>query len=506
MTTDEDIALLLTLAGSDVDGQALTLNVGSPGNGTLSGTAPNLTYTPAADYNGDDSFTFTVSDGSLTSAPTTVSITVDPVNDAPGAVANSYSTNEDTLLTVTASGVLGNDTDPEGPTLTAVLVTNVSNGALALAPDGGFTYTPTANFTGSDSFTYKANDGALDSNTVTVSLTVDPINDAPAALAQSLSVDEDTPLPITLSGTDVDSANLTFSNSAPSHGTLTGTAPNLTYTPAANYNGDDSFTFTVTDGDLTSASATITVTVAPVNDAPVAIPQSRSVDEDQVLATTLTGTDVEGTTLTFTVSAQPAHGSVSVQGAVATYTPLPDFHGTDSFSVTASDGVATSASATVSVVVNPLDEFTQWLDGKSLVGGPTDDCDGDSISNALEFVLGGDPGQASMADLLPTTDLTTADLDAIPGGEEYLRFTYRRSGRSKIDPTTSAEVEWATSLTGPWSTADGTRGERTVTEPGDPVDHVKVYIPRSLATNGLLFTRLKVVIDLPLNASPPADE
>ena len=187
------------------------------------------------------------------------------------AAVNSYSTNEDTPLVVAASGVLGNDTDPEGTTLTAVLVTNVTNGTLALAPDGGFTYTPATNFAGGDSFTYKANDGTLDSNTVTVSLTVNPVNDAPAALAQSLSVNEDTPLPITLSGTDVDSANLTFAKGSPSHGTLTGTAPNLTYTPAADYNGDDSFTFTVSDGSLTSASATVFITVNPVNDAPVAV-------------------------------------------------------------------------------------------------------------------------------------------------------------------------------------------------------------------------------------------
>lgn len=347
-----------------------------------------------------------------------------------------------------------------------------------------------------------------------------PVNDAPVAIAQSVATNEDTALEITLTGSDIDGDILSTFNVTvqPLHGTLSGTGANRTYTPNANYHGPDSLT--VSDASLQSVvAATVSITVNPVNDAPsalaenhsvndapIAMPQSRSVDEDQVLATTLAGTDVEGTSLTFAVSAQPAHGSVSMDGAVATYTPLPDFHGTDSFSVTASDGVATSASATVSVVVNPLDEFTQWLDGKSLVGGPTDDCDGDSINNALEFVLGGDPGQASMCDILPSAALTTADLDAIPGEEEYLRFTYRRSGRSKIDPTTSAEVEWATSLTGPWSAADGTHGERTVIEPGEPVDQVKVYIPRSLAPNGLLFTRLKVVINLAATSAPPAGE
>jgi len=283
-------------------------------------------------------------------------------------------------------------------------------------------------------------------------------------------------------------------------GTLTGTAPNLTYKPAADYNGNDSFTFTVTDGDLTSAPATITLTVAPINNGPVAIQQSRSVDEDEPVVTTLTGTDIEGTALTFAVSAQPAHGSVTMTGAVATYTPVPDFNGTDSFTFAVSDGAATSTPATVSVVVNPVAEFTQWLKSLSLVAGPHDDSDGDGIRNALEFVLGGNPGRASDGAILPTAALISADTDAIPGEEEYLQFTYRRSDR------TTVEVEWATSLTGPWTPANGTHGEKFVTEPGDPIDQVKVYIPQSLEANGRLFSRLRVVLDLPPGSVPPPDE
>ena len=123
-----------------------------------------------------------------------MSLTVNPVNDAPVAVADSYSTNEDTPLTVTAPGVLGNDTDVDGDALTAILVAGPSHGSLALNGNGSFTYTPGANYNGSDAFTYKANDGQADSNVATVSLTVNPVNDAPVAVADSYSTNEDTAL------------------------------------------------------------------------------------------------------------------------------------------------------------------------------------------------------------------------------------------------------------------------------------------------------------------------
>ena len=97
----------------------------------------------------------------------------------PTAVADAYSVNEDSTLTVPVAGVLANDADPEGNALTATLVANVGHGSLTLNGNGSFTYTPTANYSGPDSFTYKANDGVFDSGTVTVTLTVNPANETP---------------------------------------------------------------------------------------------------------------------------------------------------------------------------------------------------------------------------------------------------------------------------------------------------------------------------------------
>jgi len=124
-----------------------------------------------------------------------------------------------------------------------------------------YTYTPNVNFNGSDSFVFSCDDGSL-SDTATVSITITAVNDAPVATAQSVTTVEDTPISITLSGTDVEGADLTFTISAdPSNGTISGIAPNLTYTPTQDFTGSDNFSFTVNDGSLTSEVATVSITV-----------------------------------------------------------------------------------------------------------------------------------------------------------------------------------------------------------------------------------------------------
>ena len=338
VSVNEDDSVAITLTGTDVEGANLTFTKVNPSHGTLAGTAPNLTYTPAANYNGPDSFTFTVNDGVLTSAPATVSITVAPVNDAPVANPQDVTTDEDTAVPVILTG---NDVDGQSLTFT---VGFPGHGALSgTAPN--LTYTPAANYNGQDSFTFTVTDGVLTSEPTTVSITVAPVNDEPVATAQDVTTDEDTAVPVILTGNDVDGQSLTFTVGSPGHGALSGTAPDLIYTPAPNYNGLDSFTFTVTDGVLSSEPTNVSITVNPVNDAPVATPKHLSVDEDHVLATTLAGGDIESDTLTFEVTGLPAHGTVILTGALAIYTPAPDYNGADSFTFTVSDGTSSSTPA-----------------------------------------------------------------------------------------------------------------------------------------------------------------
>ena len=176
--------------GNDTDADGDTLSailVANVSHGTLTlGANGAISYVPTTGYVGPDSFTYKANDGALDSNTVTVSLTVTATNAAPVAVADSYSTPKNTTLAVAAPGVLGNDTDADGDTLTAILVANVSHGTLTLGANGSISYVPTTAYVGPDSFTYKANDGALDSNTVTVSLTVTATNAAPVAVADSL--------------------------------------------------------------------------------------------------------------------------------------------------------------------------------------------------------------------------------------------------------------------------------------------------------------------------------
>ncbi|PXA05145.1 hypothetical protein DDZ13_04070 [Coraliomargarita sinensis] len=354
-TTDEDSSVGITLTASDADvGDTLTYTVVSgPANGSLSGTAPNLTYTPNGDYNGSDSFTFKANDGTVDSNTATVSITVNATNDAPVANDDSAVTNEDASVAITLTG---SDIDT-GDTLTYAVVAGPTNGTLSgTAPN--LTYTPNGDYNGSDSFTFKANDGTVDSNIATLSITVNAVNDAPIANNDSAVTNEDTGVAITLTGSDIDSGSLSYAVvTGPSNGTLSGTAPNLTYTPNGDYNGSDSFTFKANDGALDSNTATVSITVNAVNDAPVVNDNSATTDEDSAVAVTLTASDVDtGDTLTYAVVTGPTNGTLSGTAPNLTYTPNGDYNGSDSFTFQANDGTADSNTATISVTVNAVND------------------------------------------------------------------------------------------------------------------------------------------------------
>jgi regulation of enolase protein 1 (concanavalin A-like superfamily) len=187
----------------------------------------------------------------------------------------------------------------------------------------------------------------------TISGTVpQPAVNPPVADSQSVTTDEDTATGVTLAGSDPDGGAISYTVlAAPAHGTLGGVAPNLTYTPAANYNGSDSFTFRTSDGSLNSATATLGITVNAVNDAPLANTQSASTSKDTAMSITLTGSDVDGDALTFTVVASPANGTLSGTAPNLTYTPNTGFFGNDSLTFQANDGLTDSALATVSITV-----------------------------------------------------------------------------------------------------------------------------------------------------------
>ena len=268
------------------------------------------------DFNGTDSFTYSASDGNAVSNVATVTIAVTGVNDAPVAVNDAATTEEDTAV---SGNVLGNDTDADaGTTLTAALGASPANGTVALAADGSFTYTPNADFNGTDSFTYTASDGAAASNVATVTITVDAVNDAPVAVNDAAATDEDTAVSGNVLGNDTDvDAGTTLTaalGASPANGTVALAADgSFTYTPNADFNGTDSFTYTASDGAAASNVATVTITVTGVNDAPVAVNDAATTDEDTAVSGNVLGNDTDvdaGTTLTAAPRREPGerHG------------------------------------------------------------------------------------------------------------------------------------------------------------------------------------------------------
>ena len=343
-------ATAITLTGSDDDNPTVTLTYAvatQPTNGTLSGTAPNLTYTPNAGYNGSDSFTFTVGNGTNTSAAGTVSITV--MGGTPVANAQSVTVPFNTATGITLTGTDSNT--PPLPLTYAVTGSGPTNGALSgTAPS--LTYTPNAGYHGSDSFTFTVNNGTATSTAATVSITVGL--GTPTANSQSVSVPNNTATPITLTGSDPDSPALAITYAVatqPTYGTLSGTAPSLTYTPNAGYNGPDSFTFTVNNGTNTSSAATVSITVGL--GVPTANNQSITVPHNTATIVTRTGTDpnTPPLPLTYTVDTQPTNGTLSGTVPNQTYTPNTGYHGPDSFTFKATNGTTTSSDATVSITV-----------------------------------------------------------------------------------------------------------------------------------------------------------
>ncbi|QKS29606.1 MAG: tandem-95 repeat protein [Candidatus Accumulibacter similis] len=391
-TLSEDTPISVLPSGvlandTDIDSATLTAAlVSGPQHGTLNlGSDGGFTYIPDADYFGPDSFTYLANDSQADSNIATVTLTVTPVNDAPIATDDAFTLAEDTPLSVLPSGVLANDSDIDSATLTAVLVSGPQHGALSLGSDGGFTYVPDADYSGTDSFSYVANDGQIDSNIATVTLTVTPVNDAPVATDDAFTLSEDTPINVLPSGllandSDIDSAALTAALvSGPQHGTLTlGSDGGFTYVPDADYSGTDSFSYVAHDGQADSNVATVTLTVTPVNDAPVATDDAFTLAEDTPLSVVLPSgvlandSDVDSAALTAALVSGPQHGALTLgSDGGFTYLPDADYSGTDSFTYLANDGQADSSVAIVTLTVTPVNDAPVATDDAFTLGEDT---------------------------------------------------------------------------------------------------------------------------------------
>ena len=427
-TTNEDNAVAIDVLANDSDSDdslnpASVTVVDAPANGSTSvntGTGV-ITYTPTANYEGNDSFTYTVDDlFSGTSAATTVTVTVNAINDAPVAVADVVTTDEDTPINI---DVAANDTDVDNgdsaDNSTISLLTLPANGSASLNA-GVVVYTPDTNYAGSDSFTYAIDDqNGATSNTATVMINITGVNDAPIAANDSANTDEDNAVTVNLVNNDsdvdgtVDATSVSImgqpANGAVSVNATTGAA---TYTPNADFNGSDSFTYVVQDdAGATSNLATVSLTINSVNDAPVAADDTVSLQEDTAYNINALGndSDVDGTLSAGSLElvSTPGNGTASVSNGVITYTPGADFNGSDSLTYRVQDNLGEwSNTATVSITVQavndePLannDSATTDEDTAVVIDVLTNDSDLDGTLDATTLQIVSAPASGNVND------------------------------------------------------------------------------------------------------------
>ncbi len=481
-STNEDTPVNINVVANDTDADG-TINAASvdldPGtagqqasrtlaSGSLSVNSSGVvTFTPNANFNGPVTFNYTVADNAgLSSNEATVTITVNPVNDAPVANADAVSTIEDTPVTL---NIVTNDTDVDG-TINAGTVdlnpsmggrqtsVSVTGGTIAVDASGVITYTPTANFNGTVSFQYTVEDNnGLVSNSATVTITVSASDDVPVANADAVTTNEDVAVSLNIVGNDTDAdgtidpttvdldpstAGQQLSLSLAGGSISVNPSGVVSYTPAANFNGTVVFSYTVDDNDgLTSNSATVTITVTSVNDLPVAVNDAATTSEDVAVTINLLAndTDVDGTLNAAAVDIDvtvpgvqstrtTASGTYSVSGGILTFTPATNFNGSAVIRYTVADNTgAISNEASITITVLAINDAPVAVN----------DAVSTNQNNATSFnILANDTDDGS---------LNTASVDLDPGtaGTQNSRtmtegtFTVNSSGTVTFSPVTN---------------------------------------------------------------------
>jgi len=503
-----DNPVTLNLSGGPASGVTLT---GGPSHGTAATIGTSMTYTPAPGYHGTDSFTYTATGPGGTSAPATVTVTVSSPS-APVATSTSAAVGYETAQTIDLSGSI------TGVHTSIAVVSGPSHGVVSVAGDV-VTYTPADDYFGPDSFTYTATGPGGTSATATVTITV-ATPGAPTAATASVAAAYNSPTPIDLSGSITGVHTSIAVVSGPSHGAVSVAGDVVTYTPADDYFGPDSFTYAATGPGGTSAAATVTLTVAmparPVVEqpaGPVVVPPSAGGGTIAVNLEAISQGEVDGYRIT--VSSRFGVAEV-VDGAAAAslqaartaaprtagkaaagpyqliYTPAANFMGTDTVTVVAygpggdstpvtftfqvagkapdlsgqaTAGASVTFTPTAALVGGPFqalritrapDFGTATVNGLSLVFAPGANGGATSLDYVIDLPFGASaPGRIDLtANALPVAEALTAQtLQGVP-------VTVRISD-AQGEPFTGAAVV---------SISPATAGEATVTKVGADYD------------------------------------
>ena len=394
LSTPEDTALVIDplINANDIDGDTLSVTNLTSSSGTVTlNPDGSVSFEPEADFTGPVTITYDVDDGNGGSVPVTIVVNVTPVNDAPVAVDDVATTDEDQPVTI---NVLANDTDAENDSL-SVTSASSSDGTVTVGPLGNLVFTPNADFNGPATITYAITDGNGGNDTATVLVNVVPVNDPPTAPGQSLTTPEDTPLIIDplLNANDIDGDTLTVTDLTTSSGTVTLNADGtVNFEPEADFTGPVTITYNVDDGNGGVVPVVITVDVQPVNDAPVANPDSANTVEDTpvTINAIANDTDPDGDPLEITNATSNDGLVVVLPSGELSFVPKANFNGVALINYTLADGTGLVDTGTVLVQVSLVNDIPvvpdQILEAQEDVPVTFDplangfDADGDSLT------------------------------------------------------------------------------------------------------------------------------
>jgi len=417
-STDEGTSVVIDVLPNDFDpdGDNLTVqSVTQPDSGSVVNDGLDVVYTPDPEFNGIDSFTYTVSDGNGETAIATVTVAVAAVNDPPVAEDDVVITGEDAPVTIL---VLPNDSDPDSDVLSVESTSQPHHGTV-ISNGTSIIYTPDPNYVGMDSFTYTISDGKGETSTAVVSIEVLPVNDPPIAQDDSQTTQEDTPVTVLVLSNDSDPDDDPLrieSITPPSNGIVVNNGLALVYEPDPEYSGPDSFTYTVSDNRGGTDTARVTILIDALNDPPIAQNDSADTDEETLVSIPILAndSDPDGDFLLIESFTQPRNGSVLNSRTTLSYIPDPGFQGIDNFTYTVSDGNGGSSQATVTISVAEVNDPPIAQDDSSITDEGTpitilsllNDSDPDGDPLEIESVTSPDNGVVEIVgeELLYTPD------------------------------------------------------------------------------------------------------
>jgi hypothetical protein len=353
----EDTQKSFTLNAVDPDGDSIRYIItNSPKNGKVTGNGKTLTYLPNTNYFGKDELSFKATDGKKEGNTAKVTFIIDAVNDAPWIKSETIFGKEDELIVITPK--YG---DPEGDRVQVQLVQKPKNGYVH-NQGNKWLFFPNANYNGKDSLRFSATDGKLKAEAL-INLQIEAVNDAPLASNSIIETEEGAGVECKLNATDPENEAISYRViSGPKHGKLLwGKSGKCTYTPFDNYNGKDSFSFRASDKNSEGNLGIVNIEVSPKNEAPQVMDATFALDEDGQLPIKLIASDPDGDSISYNIEKKPVNGTLSGSGPTYRYTPDANYHGTDSFMVTATDGKLKSKTAKISLNITSKNDAPTFV-------------------------------------------------------------------------------------------------------------------------------------------------